>query len=54
MLWYGENIKPFKVVFGDRSAASIPQLGLIEIPYQWDLSSVSTNTVAYPMAQKST
>lgn len=45
MLWYGENIKPFKVVFGSRSTTTIPQLGLVEMPYHWDLPSASPNQV---------
>lgn len=35
MIWYGENLLPFKVVTGSRSVASIPKLGILDIPYQW-------------------
>lgn len=33
MLWYGENLLPFKVTPGTRSIATIPQLGIMDIPF---------------------
>jgi len=39
MIWHGENLKSFKVSSGKMNVSRLPQLGLVDLPFTWNLSA---------------